>query len=100
MSAPPYLVIKPTESNTYADVLSKVKEEITLQNVGLAVRKTLSGYVLLILNKDNLGKSTEIGQKISTVLGKDATIDARMLEITLEVTRLDGTTTKDEVTKQ
>ena len=53
----------------------------------------LSGDVLLILHKDNQGKVTEIGQKIGTVLGEDATINTRIPEITLEVTRLDGTTT-------
>ena len=75
-----------------------VKKDTTLQDVGLAVagvRKTLSGDVLLILNKDNQGKTTEIGEKIGTVLGKDTTINARMPEITLEVTRLVETTTKD-----
>ena len=75
-------------------------KDTTLQNVGLAVagvRKTLSGDILLILNKDNQGKATEIGQKISTVLGEDATINARIQEITLALTRLDGTTTNDEV---
>ena len=78
------LVIKPTEGKTYSDVLSKVKKDTTLQEVGLAVagvRKTLSGDVLLILSKDNQGKATEI----------------RMQEITLQVPRLDGTTTKEEV---
>ena len=68
--------------------------------MGLAVsvvRKTLSGDVLLILNKDNQDKATEICEKISTVLGEDTTINTRMQEITLEVTRLDGTTTKEEV---
>ena len=94
------LGIKPTEGKTYADVFSKVKKVIILQDVGLAVagvRKMLSGDVLLILNKDNQGKATEIGEKIGTVLGQDATINARIPEITLEVTRLDATTTKDEV---
>ena len=59
-------------------------------------RKTLSGDVL-ILNKDNQGKVTEIGQKIGTVLGEDATINTRIPKIILEVTRLDGKTTKGEV---
>ena len=98
MSAP--CALKPTEGKTYADVLSKVKKDTTLQDVRFAVsgvRKTLSGDVLLLLNKDNQGKATKTGQKISTVLGEDATIVARIQEITLEVTRLHGTTTKDEV---
>ena len=54
------LIIKPTEGKTYADVLSKVKKDTTLQEVGLAVSgvcETLSGDVL-ILNKDNQGKAT------------------------------------------
>ena len=86
------LVIKPTEGKTYADDLSKVKKNTTLQDVGFAVagvRKTLSDDVLLILNMDNQGKATEIGQKISTVLGEEAAINARIQEITLELTRLD-----------
>ena len=94
------LVINPTGGKTYADVLSKVKKDTTLQNVDLAVaevRKTLSGDVLLILNKDNQGEATDIGQKMSTVLSEDTTINAGMQEITLEVTRLDGTTTKEKV---
>ena len=61
------------------------------------MRKTLSDDVLLILNKENQGKATDIGEKIGTELGKDATINARIPEITLEVTRLDETTTKNEV---
>ena len=51
----PYaLVIKPTEGKTYADVLSKVKKDTTLQEVDLAVCgvcKALSGDVPLILKK-------------------------------------------------
>ena len=61
------------------------------------MRNTLSGDVLLIVNKDNQGTAIEIGQKISTVLGEDATINVRIQKIMLEVTCLDGTTIKDEV---
>ena len=64
---------------TYTDVLSKVKKDTTLQQVGLAVfgvRKTLSGDVLFILNKNNQGKAIEICEKINAVLGEDATINA------------------------
>ena len=53
---PGAFVIKPTIGKTYADVLSKVKKDTTLQDVGLAavgVCKTLSANVLLILNEDN-----------------------------------------------
>ena len=84
----------------YADVLSNVKKDTTLQEMGLAVAgvlTTLSGDILLIQYKDNQGKVTEISQKISTVLGGHATINGRMQEITLELIRLDGMTTKEEV---
>ena len=97
---PCVFVIKPRDGKTYADVLSKVKKDTTLQDVGLAVatvRKTLSGDILFILNKDNQGKATEIGQKISTVLDEDETINARIQEIALDVTRLTETITKNEV---
>ena len=56
------LVIKPREVRMYADVLGEVEKDTSLQNVGLAVagvRKTFSGNVLLVLNKDNQGKATE-----------------------------------------
>lgn len=97
---PNALVIKPSEGMTYADVLSKVKKDTTLQEVGLAVtgvRKTLSGDVLLVLNKENQDKVAEITEKISMALGEDATINARVQLMTLELTRLDGTTTKEEI---
>ena len=55
------LVIKPTENKTYADVLSKVKKDTTLQEVGLpvaGVRKTLSGDVLMFLSLTRIIRAT------------------------------------------
>uniref|UniRef100_A0A6V7JMM8 Uncharacterized protein n=1 Tax=Bracon brevicornis TaxID=1563983 RepID=A0A6V7JMM8_9HYME len=94
------LVIKPTEGKTYADVLSKVRRESALEEVDLPVskvRKTLSGDILLIINKDMQEKLTELQEKISTALGDDATINARLQQRTFEVTGLAETTFRQEI---
>ena len=93
------IIIKPTEGKSHADIINEVKKEPTLQEVGLAVarvRKTLAGDVLLILDKDNQDKIATFSEKIRVVLGGDVTINARVQLITLEITRLDGTATKEE----
>ena len=71
-----------------------------MQVVGLTVarvRKTLAGDVLLILDKDNQNKIRTISEKIRKVLREDVAINARVQMITLDITRLDGTATKEEV---
>ena len=64
---------------------------------GARERKTLAGDVLLIFDKDNQDKTATFSEKIRVVLDGDDTINTRVQLITLEITRLDGTVTKEEV---
>ena len=76
---PCVLILKLTDKKSYSDILNEVKREPTLQDVGLAVarvRKTLTGDVLLILDKDNQDKTETFSEKIRVVLGGDVTINA------------------------
>ena len=94
------LIIKPSKGKSYADIIKEVKKDPTLQEVGLGVakvRNTLAGDVLLILDTDNQDKTTTFSEKIRDVLGENVTINARIQLITLEITRLDETTTKEKV---
>ena len=94
------LIIKPTGGKSYTDIISEIKKESALQEVGLAMargRKTLTGDVLLILDKDNQDKTEMFSEKIRVVLGGNFTINARVQLITLEITILDGSATKEEV---
>ena len=52
---------------------------------------------LLILDKDNQDKTEMFSEKTIMILGKDVTINARLQLIILQITRLDGTATKEEV---
>ena len=96
------LVIKPTEGKTYADVLSKVKKDSTIQEVGLAVagvQKLRRYRAMFILSQTRIirAKPEQLARRLVRYSAEMQPINARMQKITLEVTRLYGTTTKDEV---
>lgn len=93
---PSALIVKPNEGKSYADILNKVKSAPSLQEMGhgvTRVRKTQTGDILLVLNKSGQERTNEFSAAIENLLG---TVSSRT-QVTLEVTRLDGTTTKHEV---
>lgn len=98
---PGALIIKPNKGKTYAEVVSKVKHDPTLQEVGLGfagVRKTQAGHVLLLLKKTVTPEKTEeYSSAIHKVLGDDAAISKNLQHMLLEVIHLDVTATKEEV---
>lgn len=94
---PSALIVKPNEGKSYADILNKMKSAPSLQEMGhgvTRVRKTQTGDILLVLNKSGQERTNEFSAAIEYLLG---TVSSRTQQVTLEVTRLDGTTTKHEV---
>ena len=94
------MIVKPKDGKSFAEILTKVKKDPTLQAVGqgvAGVRKTLAGDILFVLNKSGQEKMAEFSAAINNVLGDEATTSARAQTAMLEVVRMDGTTTKEEV---
>lgn len=92
--------MKPKDGKSFAEVLTKVKKDPTLQAVGqgvAGVRRTVAGDILLVLNKSGQEKMAEFSAAINKVLGDEATTSARAQTAMIEIVRLDGTTTKEEV---
>ena len=73
-----------------SDTPSKRKEIPPLQSEGGKKRNIKS-------RKEKLDKTTTFSEKIRMELSGDVAINARVQLITLEITRLDGTATKEEV---
>ncbi|XP_057671194.1 uncharacterized protein LOC130902923 [Diorhabda carinulata] len=93
------VLIKPTESITYSDVLkalrTTVKQEENATEVK-CIRKTADGHVLVELSQGTQGRST-FRERIQEVIGKDLSVRDLVPKTTVEVRDLDSLTTMDEV---
>uniref|UniRef100_A0A6V7L7K1 CCHC-type domain-containing protein n=1 Tax=Bracon brevicornis TaxID=1563983 RepID=A0A6V7L7K1_9HYME len=98
---PSALILKPNGSATYADIVSKVKKDAALAEVGeevKEVRKTKDGNVLLILKKNAADKVAEYRSAISDALADvAAATSGRAQQVLLEVTKLDSTVSKEQI---
>uniref|UniRef100_A0A6V7L7M5 CCHC-type domain-containing protein n=1 Tax=Bracon brevicornis TaxID=1563983 RepID=A0A6V7L7M5_9HYME len=98
---PSALILKPNGSATYADIVSEVKKDAALTQVGEAVkevRKTKDGNVLLILKKNAADKVAEYSSAISDALADEAAVTSgKDQQVLLEVTKLDSTVSKEEI---
>uniref|UniRef100_A0A6V7KRR7 Uncharacterized protein n=1 Tax=Bracon brevicornis TaxID=1563983 RepID=A0A6V7KRR7_9HYME len=74
---PSTLILKPSGSATNADIVSKVKKNAALSQVGEAVKevgKTKDGNVLLILKKNAADEVAEYSSAISDALADEAAV--------------------------
>lgn len=97
---PNAVLIRPKEREKYADILKRVKQDATVENVGQYVdkiRKTKAGDMLLVLTKENNDKAAEIKKTVADILGNEATVVTKVPEVAIEIKDLDETTTKYEV---
>lgn len=97
---PNALIIKKKGDLSYAEILSKVKKDTSLQEVGKGVdkiRRTMAGDIILVLDKASQEKTAQFQTAVETVLGMDASVTSKVQEATIEIKDLDGVTTKKEI---
>lgn len=94
------LLIEAKDSDSYADLLRRVKADPDLKDLGQQVariRRTKNGEMLFELKGDTSVKSGTYKEMIERSLGGDATVRALTQEIVVEVSNLDEITTEEEL---
>lgn len=94
------LIIRPSEKDKYSDILKRVKQDASAEQVSQYVdkiRRTTAGDMLLILTKDNEDKAPEMQNTLAGILGNDASVVRKVPETDVEIRDLDETTTKQEI---
>lgn len=99
-SLPNALIIQKKGELSYAEILSKVKKDTSLQEVGenvAKIRRTAGGDMILILSKTSQEKTSRFQTAIQGALGTDATVRSRIQETQIEIKDLDEITTDQEI---
>lgn len=99
-SLPNALIIRKQGQLSYAEILSKVKKDDTLKEVGehvSKIRRTMAGDIILILDKASKENTAKFCTAIKSSLGEEAAIESRVQQVTLEIKDLDETITKEEI---
>ena len=77
------IIVKPTEGNSYADILHQIKQFGHNLKLRSAPRKTQNGGILLVL--ENVQYSQELRQNIQGALGNKGQVWDKTLKVTIEV---------------
>lgn len=94
------LIIKPREKEQYADILKRVKQDPSANQISQCVdkiRRTTAGDVLLILTRKDTDKAPELKKAITDLLGHEATVVSKVPEHDLEIKDLEESTTRLEI---
>ncbi|XP_055632874.1 uncharacterized protein LOC129773300 [Toxorhynchites rutilus septentrionalis] len=97
---PEALIVSAAGMATYAEILRKVKEDPSLQNLGenvARIRRTQNGEMLFELKKNPTIKSSTYRELVEKSLGETAKVRALSQEIAIECRNLDEITTDDEL---
>lgn len=85
---------------SYAEILSKVKKDDTLKEIGQSIskiRRTMAGDIILLLDQTSQGKTTQFCTAIESALGNEAAIKSKTQQTSVEIKDLDEVTMKEEV---
>ena len=99
---PDALVIGEAVGASYADILRKVKEDPSLQELGekvVAVRRTQKGDLLFELKRGQGVHSADYREKVANVLGESAKVRALSQEVAIECSGMDEVTTAEDLRK-
>lgn len=94
------LIIQKKGTMSYAEILSRIKKDDTLKEVGdnvSKIRRTATGDMIILMNKNSNGKTSDYCQAIKGVLGEEAAVRSRVPEKTICVKDLDEVATKEEI---
>lgn len=98
---PDAVLIRKVGTESYADMLKKLKSESDLKQLGeevTRIRKTANGDLLLELqNTEDKNRASNFQQKIEQVLGTNAEVKALTSETHLEIKDIDEVTTQEEI---
>lgn len=99
---PDALIIKKNGDLSYAEILSRVKKDDNLKDVGChvtKVRRTAAGDILLVLDKNRKENAEQLRTAVTKVLGKEATVISKVHQTSFKIKDLDEITTKEEIQK-
>lgn len=97
---PDALIIKKNGDLSYAEILSRVKKDDNLKNVGrhvTKVRRTAACDLLLVLDKNRQENAEQLCTTVKQILGKEATVVSKVHQTSLIIKDLDEITTKEEI---
>lgn len=100
LALPNAVIIQKRGQLSYAEILSKVKGDDNLKELGnnvTKIRRTAAGDIILVLDKVSDDKTALYRTAIENTLGADAEIKSRIHETTIEIKDLDEVTTKEEI---
>lgn len=96
---PDAIVIKAAEGTSYADILRKIKTDVSLKSIGdevTTIRRTVNGDLLLQL-KNNSENTASYRSSINEALGSEAKVRALSQKTLIEIRHIDEITTTEDV---
>lgn len=97
---PNALVVKKQGVMSYAQILSRMKQDPGLVELGSSVnkiRKTAAGDLILTLNRVNAEQTSQFRSRMEEVLGQEATVKSRVHELEFEIRDLDEGVTREDI---
>lgn len=94
------LIVRPKDKAQYSEVLKKIKAGITPETTGSCIdkiRRTATGDMLIILEKDSMGQAEELQKSIAGFLEGDADVISKGPQEDLEIRDISEDTSKEEV---
>ncbi|XP_062717180.1 nucleolar protein 58-like [Aedes albopictus] len=94
------LIVEANDKTTYAALLSKLKEDPELKELGenvVKTRRTQKGEMLFELKKDPMIKSSAFRELVAKSLGSEANVRALSQETVVEIKDLDEVTTEEDL---
>ncbi|XP_063993408.1 uncharacterized protein LOC135171048 [Diachasmimorpha longicaudata] len=97
---PDALIVRPNDKTKYADILRRVKKDVSSEDaIGCVdkIRRTATGDMLIILSKKTTDGAPKLRAAIAEVLKDEAAVSSKGPQEDLEIKDLDDITTKDDV---
>lgn len=100
VTRPDALIIRKKGECSYAEILSKVKQDPDLKDLGNKVnkiRRTATGELLIVFDGSNTEQTDQFKSSIKGKLGDDADVETRVHKMDILIKDLDESVTKEEV---
>lgn len=95
------VIHKATNTETYADILRRVKSNINMEELGIRdtrIRRTATGSLLIqIAGEESKNQADALAEKVRHVVGEDAKVGRPCRRAEIRVSGLDEDTTPEDV---
>lgn len=95
------VTITTKEGDSYAEVFSKVRKNVSLQELGIQntkIRKAFNdGIIIEVPGKDGAELASTLRDRLTEVLGAEVRVDRPVAKGKLRITGIDPSTTHDEI---